>query len=86
MVSGRPAPNVRSQRPAVADLTDEQFLERIIEYKGFPDELLENAEFMEIVLPTLRVDFQVSERFDRDNRDMIEPISVPLLAFGFWRT
>jgi medium-chain acyl-[acyl-carrier-protein] hydrolase len=82
VVSGRPAPNVRSQRPAVAGLTDEQFLERIIEYKGFPAELLENTEFMEIVLPILRADFQVSERFDSERRDLIEPISVPLLALG----
>ena len=82
VVSGRPAPHVRSQRPPVVDLTDEQFLERIIEYKGFPDELLENAEFMAIVLPILRADFQVSEQFDRDNRDSFEPISVPILALG----
>ncbi len=82
VVSGRPAPNVRSPRPPVAGLTDEQFLERIIEYKGFPAELLENSEFMEIVLPILRADFQVSERFDRERRDLITPISVPLLALG----
>lgn len=82
VVSGRPAPHVRSQRPSVVDLTDEQFLERIIEYKGFPAELLENAEFMAIVLPILRADFQISERFDCENRDSFEAISVPILALG----
>lgn len=82
VVSGRPAPNASGQRPSVAKLTDEQFLKRIVEFKGFPPELLENPEFMEIVLPILRADFQVSERFDRDNRDLILPIIGPLMALG----
>lgn len=82
VVSGRPAPNALNQRPSVANLTDEQFLKCIIEYKGFPSELLENSEFMGIVLPILRADFQVSECFDRENRDLIAPISGPLLALG----
>lgn len=82
VVSGRPAPNALSQRPSVAKLTDEQFLKRIIEFKGFPPELLENSEFMGIVLPILRADFLVSEQFDRDNRDLISPITGPLMALG----
>lgn len=82
VVSGRPAPCVSIQRQPVVDLPDEQFLQRIIEYKGFPDELLENSEFMEIVLPILRSDFEISERFDHVNRGVFEPISVPLLALG----
>jgi medium-chain acyl-[acyl-carrier-protein] hydrolase len=56
-----------------------EFLLRLKRYNGVPSELLRNAELMELMLPTLRADFQL---FDTYVYADAEPIPCPISAFG----
>ena len=78
-VSGRPAPHVAIEEPPIHDLPEPEFLQALRRFKGTPEEVLQNAEIMELISPVLRADFAMSETYvyqpDR-------PLAVPLSAYG----
>ncbi len=79
IVSGRHAPHVPSAMPVIHDLPDGQFVEAIRGYEGTPEEILDNEELMEIVLPILRADFAVAETYSHREG---ESLSCALYAYG----
>ncbi|PKF77853.1 thioesterase [Vibrio sp. vnigr-6D03] len=60
--SGRHAPTCADPAPLRAHLSDEALIEEVRSLNGAPPELLENREFMNMVLPIIRADFELSER------------------------
>lgn len=58
-VSGFGGPSRSSPRFAVADMTDDEFIDYLGELNGTPAEVLENPELMELMLPVLRADFEL---------------------------
>ena len=77
IVAGRSAPDDKEQYyDRIAHLPDEQFLERLPEYGGTPESLLNNKELMSIYLPALRSDFQLSEFDPKSEQKLTCPISV----------
>ncbi|HEV2763818.1 MAG TPA: thioesterase domain-containing protein, partial [Pyrinomonadaceae bacterium] len=48
-------------------------------YEGAPQEVLENGELMQLLLPTIRADFKVCETYEYAAE---EPLGCPVSAFG----
>jgi surfactin synthase thioesterase subunit/aryl carrier-like protein len=60
-------------------LTDAELLARLERYGGIPAELLAHRDALELALPRLRADLEVSETFAATSADRLD---VPVTAFG----
>ncbi|MER6629726.1 alpha/beta fold hydrolase [Streptomyces sp. NPDC000987] len=78
-VSGRSAPDAPPERPRIHDAPEAQVLERLRNLGGTPQEVLDDPELMELVLPVLRADFSVLESYEYLDGP---PLPVPLTVFG----
>jgi surfactin synthase thioesterase subunit len=77
--SGRKAPSVPHARPLKHKLGKEDFLRYINELGGLPAELLHNPEFMSLVEPILRADFQAVETYLHQPSP---PLAVPMTVLA----
>jgi surfactin synthase thioesterase subunit len=59
-------------------LPDDEFKAALRDLEGTPEEVLAHAELMELLLPTLRADFEVCETYVLAER---EPLDCPIVAF-----
>lgn len=57
--SGRRAPQVPRREPPTFNLSRDQFVETLRDLEGTPEEVLANQELLEMILPTLRADFEL---------------------------
>jgi surfactin synthase thioesterase subunit len=74
------APHVeRADKPMIHRLPDERFYEGLRRYQGIPESLLSNAEFMSLLIPMLRADFEVLETYHYVPES---PLDVSMSAFG----
>ncbi|HEU5378345.1 MAG TPA: alpha/beta fold hydrolase [Ktedonobacteraceae bacterium] len=78
-VSGQSAPQLPDPYPAVHQLTDAELLEELRNFKGTPEMVLQNTELMELLLPTLRADFAISETY---HYTFGEPLETSISVFG----
>jgi surfactin synthase thioesterase subunit len=62
-VSGCQAPRYRSPSRGLHQMSDADLLEALKSYNGTPAEILQNAELMTILLPMIRADFALGERY-----------------------
>lgn len=77
-VSGCPAPHLPpSER--MCDLSEDEFLERLCRFNGTPSEVLNHPELMRMMLPAVRADFALRDRYDYKDEP---PVSCPITAFG----
>jgi medium-chain acyl-[acyl-carrier-protein] hydrolase len=78
-VSGRRAPQLPDSEPPLSGLPAADLVRELRRLNGTPAWVLECAELMEFILPTLRADFAVSETYlYRDE----PPLDCPIHAFG----
>lgn len=78
-VSGCRAPQIESPEPPIHQLPDAEFTQKLRAYNGTPELILTNAELMELFLPIIRTDFELSENY----RYCVErPLEIPLTAYG----
>lgn len=76
-VGARPGPRLPDPDSPTSSLGDEEFIRIVAAMGGMPDELLENREWLEFLLPTLRADFALCESFQYLLRDGLRcPLSV----------
>lgn len=76
-VAAHRAPHLPPQRPPISALPDNAFIEKLKQYGGFNDEILNHAEMMELVLPTIRADFKLCESYEHRIRQKLNcPIHV----------
>jgi len=61
IVSGCRIPSYRQNRPLMHLLSDRDFKHAIKTMKGTPQAILENDDFMKLMLPTVRADMMLSE-------------------------
>lgn len=61
--SGCLPPHRRSSEKKIFELNDLEFINEIIKFNGMEKEVLENKELMNLVLPILRADFKLLERY-----------------------
>ena len=79
LVSGQRAPHIPLRRKQSFSLPDPAFKNRLLELDGTPVAVLQDAELMELLLPRLRSDFELSETYARARH---APLSCPIAAFG----
>lgn len=66
--SGSSGPGYRCLERKVSNLSEQAFLQEIKEMEGTPEEVLQNADLMELLLPTLRADFNLAEEHQCQDR------------------
>ncbi len=79
LVSGRRAPQLPPRKPPFYDLPDDEFIDEIRRMNGMQEELLANAELMEIILPILRADCTICDTYQYTPDS---PLDCPISAFG----
>jgi medium-chain acyl-[acyl-carrier-protein] hydrolase len=78
-VGGRPAPQVVRTEEPIHNLPEPEFLDALRRLKGTPEEILQNAEIMELIMPLLRADFSLGETYRYTHEP---PLDVPISAYG----
>jgi medium-chain acyl-[acyl-carrier-protein] hydrolase len=78
-ISGRHAPQLASLTPPIHRLSQLAFMDALHHYQGTPNNVFENAELMQLLLPTLRADFSLCETYVYSEED---PLGCPISVFG----
>jgi surfactin synthase thioesterase subunit len=79
-VAASMAPHVKhADKPMIHRLPDERFYEGLRRYEGIPEALLANTEFMALMIPMLRADFEVLETYHFADEPLL---NVPISAYG----
>jgi medium-chain acyl-[acyl-carrier-protein] hydrolase len=63
VVSGRRGPRIPTDRRPIHGLPDAEFLAEVARLGGMPREVLNQPDLLEMVLPTLRADYELSETY-----------------------
>ena len=77
IVAGNNAPDAPHLHPPIAQLPEKDFLKQLRELNGVPKDIERNAEIMELLLPTLRADINISETYRYVPE---EPLDCPIMA------
>jgi surfactin synthase thioesterase subunit len=80
IVSAHRAPQIPLPHGPMWDLPDADFKRHLEELKGTPKEVLQDEELLRLVLPIIRVDFQLDETYTP--RSDHEPLDCPITVFG----
>ncbi|RJO70060.1 thioesterase [Nocardia panacis] len=78
-ISGHRAPHLPLREQSIHHLPDREFIARLAELNGTPQVLLENPNFLRMLLPTMRADFKISETYRHRPRP---PLPCPLTVLG----
>ena len=78
-VSGATAPQIKDANPVAFDLPEPEFVDRLRRLNGTPVEVLEHEELLQLMLPTLRADFELLQFYEYVEEP---PFSFPITAFG----
>ncbi len=78
-VAGRRAPQLPAREEPIHDLPEPEFIERVRELNGTPEEVLQHAELMKLLIPLLRADFAVNETYEWVEE---APFDIGISAFG----
>ncbi|MEL6780077.1 MAG: alpha/beta fold hydrolase [Cyanobacteria bacterium J06597_16] len=71
--------NSQTASPLMHTLPEADFISKLKDYQGTPSSVLNNAELMDIILPTLRADFTLLETYRYQSR---APLNFPIT--GLW--
>jgi medium-chain acyl-[acyl-carrier-protein] hydrolase len=75
--SGQRAPHMPDRKPPIYHLPEPAFTEGLRRLNGIPEEILQNQEFMQLLTPQLRADFQLIETYQyREGPPLGSPIIV----------
>ena len=69
----------REDESSYHDLPDNDFIGKLKEMGGTPQEVLDNQELLELMLPIIRKDFKAYETYTNANE---KPLECPITAFG----
>lgn len=61
--SGRRAPQVPAREEPIHSLPEPEFIAKLRELNGTPEEVLQHAELMRLIVPILRADFAINENY-----------------------
>ena len=78
IVSGRQAPPIPERSPKYA-LVEADLIAELSRLGGTPKDILENAEMLELLLPTIRADLKMDETY---HYQALEPLECPITVFG----
>jgi len=78
-VSGHRAPHISDPNPPIHKLPDAAFVQELQHLDGTPKSVIQNTELMQLVLPTLRADFELCETYVYSHEN---PLQCSISAFG----
>jgi surfactin synthase thioesterase subunit len=78
-VSGARAPQCARRGDDIHELPDQAFIGAVRRMAGTPEQVLQDPELVQLMLPALRADFQLVETYSHQPG---EPLTVPISAFG----
>jgi len=78
-VASHRAPQIPDPDPPTYHLPHNDFIEEVRRLKGTPEEILQNTELLQIVLPLLRADFELCETYQCT---WAKPLTCPITAYG----
>jgi medium-chain acyl-[acyl-carrier-protein] hydrolase len=78
-VSGRRAPQIPDLEEPIHALPEPEFIVKLRELNGTPEEVLQHAELMKLLIPVLRADFSVNETYEYTGE---EPFDFGISCFG----
>jgi medium-chain acyl-[acyl-carrier-protein] hydrolase len=78
-VSGCHAPQLPPATAPISQLNDKAFLTEVERFGGISKELLQNTEFITMVLPILRADLSI---YDTYAYTVAPPLDLPISAYG----
>jgi len=76
IASGSRAPHLPKRKLPIHDLPDAQFVEALRELDGTPEEILNNSELLQWLLPLLRADFRIADQHLAPRRALNCPLTV----------
>lgn len=76
--SGSRAPHFPSVRESVHDLPEAAFVDKLRELNGTPEEVLNNRELIQFLIPLLRADFKIADVY----RATPAPLPCPLVVLA----
>lgn len=79
-VSGKKAPHMCRKRYSFP-MSDEKMIEVLRDMKGTPEDVLQNQELLELILPMLKADFELVESYVYRQEDAL---SCPITAISSW--
>lgn len=78
-VSATEAPHRRSREKLLSGLPKSALIEKLHELGGAPAEVLQNDELLDLMLPTVRADFELCENYEY----LVEsPLECPMTIYG----
>ena len=78
-LSGRPAAHLPSRHPVIHHLPEPEFIDQLRRLEGTPEEVLNNKEIMQLLIPLLRADFSLAETYQYQEEP---PLEIPFSAYG----
>jgi surfactin synthase thioesterase subunit len=78
-VSGHRAPHLPDPDPPTRFMSDDEFRAELQRLQGTPQDVLDHPELMELMLPLLRADFELSETYEVE---VDAPLECPISVFG----
>jgi surfactin synthase thioesterase subunit len=78
IASGSRAPHLPKRQPPLHDLPDAQFVEALRDLDGTPEEILNNHDLIQWLLPLLRADFRIADQ----HRAPRTALNCPLTVFA----
>ncbi len=78
-VSATGAPHRRSREEPLSDLPKSALVKKLREFNGTPMEVLQNDELLDLMLPTIRADFELCETYEYHPES---PLECPITIYG----
>ena len=78
-IASYPAPQLPQSGKQLHQLPDSEFVERMRFNNGIPEEMIGNPKLMNLFLPVLRADAELSDTYNYHNE---EPLNCPISVFG----
>jgi medium-chain acyl-[acyl-carrier-protein] hydrolase len=79
-VSACGAPHMPDPNPPIHALPDPEFVEALRDLNGIPEEIASHPELLEILVPTIRADFEAAENYQYNSCK--HPLICPIVVFG----
>jgi len=77
-ISGCGAHHLPNPHPPIHHLPDSEFIQSLQKLNGIPNEITDNSELIDILLPMLLADFEAFESYSPNSHQL----SCPIIAFG----
>ncbi|MBE2197923.1 MAG: thioesterase [Anaerolinea sp.] len=78
-ISAHRAPHLPQTHEPYYKLPENIFLKKLQEISGTPSEVLDNPEFLELLLPIIRADFEICDTYHYHQE---RPLNCPITVFG----